>query len=185
MRRMGERGAAAVEAALVTPVVFAMLFGIIEMGFFFKDWLATSASTRAAVRLASANPRTLTFAQDAADEVQARGGTALDMTTVKKLWVYKAQPGEEYPVGGDANFSACTYCVKFAWNGTKFVSTSDTWSGTLQNACTPGLGGPPDRLGVYMQVEHTGLTKYVFTKMTISEDTVMSLEPIPFLNGCK
>ena len=34
----GERGASAVEAALVAPVVFLLLFGIIEMGMLFKDY---------------------------------------------------------------------------------------------------------------------------------------------------
>ena len=162
-----------------------MIFGIIELGFFFKDWLATSASVRAGVRLASANPRTSTFAQSAADEVQKSGSGALDFSRVQALWIYKAQVGQEYPVGGDAAFSACTACVKFGWNGTSFVPLSDTWSGASQNACTPALGGPPDRIGVYMKLKHTGITGFVFSNMTVTEDTVMSLEPIPYLNGCK
>ena len=48
-RRSGDRGASAVEAAIVTPVVMAMLFGIIEFGFFFKDYLAVAAGVRAGV----------------------------------------------------------------------------------------------------------------------------------------
>ena len=41
-RTRPERGASAVEAAIVTPVVVAMLFGIIEFGMLFKDWLAVT-----------------------------------------------------------------------------------------------------------------------------------------------
>ena len=46
-----ERGASAVEAAIVTPVVVAMLFGIIEFGMLFKDYLGTQAMLRAGVRV--------------------------------------------------------------------------------------------------------------------------------------
>jgi Flp pilus assembly protein TadG len=45
-RRRGDRGAAAVEFALVTPVLLVMLFGIIDYGI----WFADSISARQAVR---------------------------------------------------------------------------------------------------------------------------------------
>src|SRR3954449_10184554 len=45
-RRRRDRGAAAVEFALVAPLLFIMLFGIIEYGI----WFADSISARQAVR---------------------------------------------------------------------------------------------------------------------------------------
>jgi Flp pilus assembly protein TadG len=45
-RRRGERGAAAVEFALVAPVLFLVLFGIIDYGI----WFADAISLRQAVR---------------------------------------------------------------------------------------------------------------------------------------
>jgi Flp pilus assembly protein TadG len=48
-RRRGDRGAAAVEFALVTPVLLVMLFGIIDYGI----WFADSISARQAVRNAA------------------------------------------------------------------------------------------------------------------------------------
>jgi hypothetical protein len=77
-----------VEAAIVTPVVVAMLFGIIEFGMLFKDYLATQAMLRAGVRVASASPRTASFAQDTADKVQETA-SALNPAAVEELWVYK------------------------------------------------------------------------------------------------
>src|ERR1035437_5289673 len=92
-RIFGERGSSAVEAALVTPLVMAMLFGIIEMGFLFKDYLAVSAAVRAGVRISSASPRTPTFAQAAANQVANTGG-AMSFGSVQQLWLYQANAAQ-------------------------------------------------------------------------------------------
>lgn len=47
------RGAVTVEAALVTPMLITMLFGIIEFGFIFKDLLMLHQSAREGVRVAA------------------------------------------------------------------------------------------------------------------------------------
>jgi hypothetical protein len=179
----GERGASAIEAALVTPIVMALLFGIVELGFVFKNYLATAASVKAGVRMASASPRNAMFAQDAADRVQSVA-TALDLTTVRDLWVYKANASDDFP-SGFSNFSDCTTCVKFRWNGLKFEPISGTtWNADAQNACS-GVGGPPDRIGVFMRVRNDAMTGFVFQSIWIAESTVMTLEPIPFMKGCR
>ena len=45
MRRSSEKGAAAVEFAMVLPIFIAIIFGIIQFGFYF--WTAESANTAA------------------------------------------------------------------------------------------------------------------------------------------
>lgn len=182
--RRGDRGASMVEAAVVTPVVFAMLFGIIEVGMLFKDYLGTQAMIRAGVRIASASPRTTTYAQDTVNEVQ-RKATVLDPTSIQQLWVYKANADDDFP-WGRSDFADCGTCVKFTWSAVskKFVPQSSTWPATSQNACTPAAGGPPDRIGVYARVAHPSMTG-VIRSTTISEAAAMSLEPSPALTGCK
>lgn len=185
-RVFGERGSSAVEAAFVTPLVMALLFGIIEMGFLFKDYVAVGAAVRAGVRIASANPRTPTFAQMAANQVAATGG-AMSFSSVKQLWVYKVDPVTDYPIGF-TDFSGCTVCVKFSWNpNTKaFAPTSDNWSYTTQNACSSvSIGGPPDRIGVYLLLAHQSFTKLIFSSINIPDASVLSLEPMPVLEVCK
>jgi Flp pilus assembly protein TadG len=183
IRWRGDRGAAAVEAAIVTPVVMAMIFGIVEFGFFFKDYLSAATAARDGVRLASANPRYSGFAQAAADRVQ-HSGSALDYSTVQQLWVYKANATNDYPIGF-SSFSNCTTCVKFSWTGSSFQPIPGTsWPSTSQVACV-GAGGPPDRIGVYIKLRHDAVTGLVFDSLTISQYSVMSLEPIPVTNGCK
>lgn len=179
-----ERGASMVEAAIVSPVVFAMIFGIIELGMLFKDYLGTQASIRAGVRIASASPRTTDYAQATVNEVQ-RKATVLNASAIQELWVYKANVDNDFPLGR-SDFGDCATCVKFAWSAgsNKFVPLSSTWPATSQNACTPLAGGPPDRIGVYAKVSHPSMTG-VIKSTTIAEAAAMSLEPSPALTGCK
>lgn len=198
-RLFGERGGAAVEAALVTPVVMAMFFGIIEMGFIFKDYLAVGGAVRAGARVASSTPRNAAFAQTTADKVAAIGG-AMNLADVQEMWVYKVgSTGDKPCVAGTVaantpctartDFGDCSVCVKFTWNaGTRaFVQAgSPTWPYTTQNACTAGAaGGPPDRIGVYMKLKHDPFTGFVFQTIYISEASILTLEPMPVSAVCK
>jgi Flp pilus assembly protein TadG len=185
MRRLGRRregGAAAVEAAIVTPFFIMLIIGIMEFALFFQDNLGASNVVKAGVRMASAEARNSNYAQDAADRVRDEGG-AINKNNVQQLWVYKANLTDDYPLGF-SNFSNCTTCVKFTWNGSRFVAQtpSPTWAASTMNACA---AGPPDRVGVYMQLKHDGLTRLVFTSITIRESSVIRLEPIPVTNGCR
>jgi hypothetical protein len=190
-RQFGEGGASAVEAAIVTPIVMAMLFGIIELGFLFKDYLAAAGAVRAGVRMASAMPRNATFAQAAADQVAITGG-AINFKDVQELWIYKVEPAcptcalSNKPVGF-SSFSGCTTCVKFRWDtGLKeFVRTgTEDWAAGSQNACSTSTQHP-DRIGVYIRLRHDAFTGLIFNTVTISETSIMSLEPISFLKECK
>jgi hypothetical protein len=184
-RGTSERGAAAVEAALITPLLILLVFGIVEYGMLFKDSLAVTTSIRSAGRMASAEPRITTYAQDAADQVAISGG-ALKLTNTQALWVYKAK-ANGFPIGdGSNNFAACTACTKFVWNaGTKHfdVSGTSTWLSTAQNACP----GDPlhDSVGIYMSINHASITGLIFSTITIKDHVVLDLEPIPTASGCK
>jgi Flp pilus assembly protein TadG len=175
-----------VEAAIVTPVVLALFFGIIELGFVFKDYLAVAGSVRAGVRIASANPRTSTFAQVAANKVAQTGG-AMNFSDVQQMWVYKVATTTDKPIGF-TDFTNCTVCVKFRWDAGAhaFVPTSDNWPASTQNACSSSsVGGPPDRIGVYLKLKHDAFTNFVFSTLNISEASILTLEPMPVSGVCK
>jgi len=164
------------------PIFVLIVFAILEFGMLFKDWLAVSSSVRAGVRIASAEPRVATYATDAAANV-AREAAALDMSKVQELWVYRAE-ADGSPIGdNNGKFNACTSCVKFRWNGSKFVVTSDNWSATNHNACL-GDTGRHD-VGVYLKYDHDSVTNFVFRSMGIADHAVMTFEPIPTTRGCK
>jgi Flp pilus assembly protein TadG len=103
----GSRGAVVVEAALVTPLLLLIVFGIIEMAFLMKDNVALSSLVRQGGRIASAHadagpgddasqcttpnchlnaPKLAQYASDAID----RAGTALPRDSIDELWVYQA-----------------------------------------------------------------------------------------------
>ena len=46
----GERGAALIETALIVPVVFLILFGLVDGGLLFKDYLTVSHASREGAR---------------------------------------------------------------------------------------------------------------------------------------
>jgi hypothetical protein len=175
-----------------------LVFGIFELGFLFKDYLAVAGAVRAGVRMASASPRNSTFAQAAADEVASKG-QAMNFNDIQQLWVYKLGTATDKPcisavfVGpciGRSDFGDCLVCVKFRWDAptSKFIPLTGgaTWPSTSQNACSfSSTGVSPDRIGVYIQLTHNGFTKFVFSSVNISEASVMTLEPLPVLTGCK
>lgn len=177
-----DRGVAAVEAAIITPIFLLLIVGIIEFGLVFKDQLAITSAVRAGARIASAEPRTTTFATDAASQV-AREGSAIDMSDVKALWVYQAD-SSGHPEGAGGTFNSCaTNCVQFAWSGSTFVQSAGSWDPTSVNACE----GTQDAVGVYLSFNHPGVTQAIFSSIGLSSYTVMRFEPIPSLQsgGCK
>lgn len=132
-RSRGERGAVAVEAALVTPVLFLLVLGIIEMSLFMRDVVSTTSSVRTGGRIASvsagagpgvcqasASPppcspaNTPALAQAAADAIQ-RAGAAMPKDQIDYIVVYKANSAG-YPLpAGNTSMTCSTSCVKYTW----------------------------------------------------------------------
>ena len=142
-----------------------------------------SSAVRAGARTASAEPRVGTFGADTAAAV-AKGSTALDMSGVTKMWVYKSDSAG-YPRGGGSAFTSCTSCITYRWDaGSKtFVEIASSWTALSQNACP----GDPlhDTIGVYLEVEHQAVSGLFFRTMTLREHVVMALEPVPVTSGCR
>ena len=57
-RVRSERGAAAVEFAIVVPLLFLLIFGIIDFGFGFHAWDAAENAAREGARVAAVDPST-------------------------------------------------------------------------------------------------------------------------------
>lgn len=202
-----ERGAVAVEAALVTPILVVFVFGIIEFSFALKDYVAVTAATRTGTRIASASPgagasfcdpgeptsngcanaNSPEFAKMAANAMQVQG-SALNKDQINYVLVYKANLNG-YP-GTLTDWSAnprtdCTStspasCVVYTWNKTsnKFVYNSGTWISSTVSACATSTVNKADSVGVYLNATHQYLTGIFGTGVTISDRTVMRFEPL-------
>jgi len=195
-RGRNERGAVAVEAALVTPLLFVMLFGIIEMSLLMRDVVSASSSVRAGARTASAlaaagpcntacTPTTApALAQSTASAIE-RAGSALPEDAMQWLMVYEDN-GNGYPIGQTALASSTgaalcsSNCVVYTWNATtdKFVYSSGSWNTTTQvNACVNDAAR--DSVGVAVRVKHTWITGLFGSGIDLTERSVMQFEPLP------
>ncbi len=205
-RRRGERGAVAVEAALVTGVVFLMIFGIVEMAFLMRDYVGVTSASRVGARSAStgasagsctADPGDLVkcpphgvpeLAQLAADAI-ASAGTVLSRDSIDYIMVYKANaagyPGswtEMPPLSG-----CTTECVAYRWSDhqARFRYVQGSWDSRQINACArprPPFNAPVDSVGVQVVVDHAFLTGIFGRSMTLSDHVVMKFEPLSNLN---
>lgn len=141
----GDRGASAVEFAIIVPVLLLILLGIIEFAFVMRDYLGVSSSVRVGTRVASsgagakaatcpvplpegmtacAGPDTPQLAQSAADAIQ-RAGTAMPQDAIDDIWVYRANT---------SGFPANSYYVSTSNpNNTTGATTADAM---LAAGCT-------------------------------------------------
>lgn len=182
-RRQREAGAVAVEAALVTTfILIPLVFGMIDFGMLFKDYLAVSSASRAGVRTASAEARVASFAQDAANQV-LREAAALETAQIQEVWVYDANTNG-YP-DTRSDFASCTKCYKFrpTTGGTLAAYGGTTWSSTSQNACAGDTNR--DSVGIYVKYEHEATIGLFFDDFELEDHVVMTLEPVTATQGCK
>jgi len=207
MRRRDQRGASAVEAALVTPLLVLILFGIIEFSFLLRDYVVVSSDVRNGARIAStgadAGPGTCdvytgappctgasspALAQLAADAIQ-REGSAMPPNAIDYILVYKANV-QGYP-GNDGNTTMPTTCagvancVRFVWqpgaNSGKgaFRYSNGAWNSSTISACFPGtVTAPLNRVGVYMHATHSMVTGLFGKTIGLSDHAVMDFEPL-------
>lgn len=194
--RAGQRGAVAVETALVTPVLLVVLLGVIEVPMLISDYVAVTSASRTGARVAAAapdagscvpNPADETpcpangapnFAQIAADAI-ARNGTALPARSIQHILVYKAN-SNGYPGALTSMPSSCSgipSCVAYRWDDAAgaFRYSSGTWDSRTVNACFPSN---VDSIGVQVVAEHKFLSGLLGASTTMSEHTVMHFEPL-------
>ncbi len=197
--RRGDRGAVAVEAALVTPLILLLIVGIVELALLMRDDVALTSAVRNGGRTASANPgagvggtneggdcispcspaNAPMFSQLAANAIE-HAGSAMPKDSIIELWVYKAND-EGFPGStGNKTWVCGSNCVKFKWVKAKdqFRYLSGTWTSSTINACA---NNNPDSVGIYMRAEHRFLTGFFVDKVAIEDHAVFTFEPLPTL----
>lgn len=197
-RRRDQRGASAVEFALIVPILFTLLFGIIEMAFLMKDYVSLSSAVRAGARTASAAAdagpgtcfhsgptpppctpqRAPALAQTAADAIQ-RTGTAMPTDDIDWVMIYRAG-ANGFPIGSDDLTCGSTDCVVYVWDAGvgdgQFRYASGAWDSKTVNACV----NDADRhtVGVGMQASHNWLMGFFDEPLVMQEKTIMQFEPL-------
>jgi hypothetical protein len=212
-RRRAEGGAVAVEAALITPIIFTMIFGMVEFAFVLADYSEITTSSRMGARAASTaagagacDPATPlaagevacpangvpVLAQMAADSA-AEVAVSLPKESVNYLLVYKAN-ADGFPNSRTSmpTVGECVIeCVAYKWRAStkRFGYAGGTWDSRQINACYPYQSIPDsknrmDAVGVYLDVNHPMMTGLFGVSIPLNDKAVMSFEPLSNMN-CK
>ena len=183
-RRARDRGAVAVETALVTPVLIVVLLGIIELPMLIRDYVAVTSAARSGARIGSAGPADTApsasgFVQLAADAV-GRSGSSLPAGALKSVLVYKAN-SNGYPGGLTSMPDSCSgisSCVTLRWSDVSqtFTVSGGTWPSSTVNACFPNN---VDAIGVGVVADHEVLSGLIGSTIRMTDHAVMDFEPMP------
>lgn len=195
-RPRDEGGATAVEAAIVSLLLFTLLFGIVEMSLLMRDAGATSSAARAGTRVAAAaasagpcsaapEPKCMpnvapVLGQVAADAAKrAMSGVAND--SIEWMMVYDAG-ANGYPTG-QTTYTCNSKCVKYKVVDGKMTHLSGTWDTKQQvNACVNDTGRTA--VGVAIRAKHGFITGLFGNGVAMTEHSVMYFEPLPN-DACK
>ncbi|GBD85267.1 TadE-like protein [bacterium BMS3Abin02] len=168
-----ERGATLVEFAIISILLFTVLYGIMEFSLAFKDWLSISHASREGVRVGAV------AGNDAAADIEIlraveRAMTAAGMTNLVSVSV--------------ANPDNMSEKTAYAWNGgtpCRWTPCPDpTEPAYVQPGWDPGsrrISTPTDRIEVSIEFRHQWVTGLFSIGPTDWKKTViMDIEPQVF-----
>ena len=191
-----------VEAAIITPFAFFLMFGMIEFGLLLRTEHAVGDASSNGVRVAAAHPREpestgpdAGFAPRIKKEVED-SLTSLGAGDVDFIAIYLAEDNG-LPAGADSddeideNCGAGTSCPLYGVangpDGWKFADTASfggDWDPSTVDAC-PVLNGVDtrDRVGVYVQANYDFLTPWIADIFSenprpVTDRTVTKFEPV-------
>jgi hypothetical protein len=194
-RGRGERGATLVEAVLVLPLFFTLVFGVMEAGY---AWFGRSTvNNMSVVGARSGSGEANEVLADYAILQSVRDGAAgIGTARIQFVVVYRAVgPSDRVPeacktasVTNAADVRGCNRYVPadLARPSTDFGCVGPPgptqkidrfWCPTTRKTALTGANGPPDYIGIYVQATHQNLTGLDWPSFTFSQDTVMRIEP--------
>ena len=176
-----QRGASALEFALVLPVIVFMIFGIIETGFIVRDLVSIRSAAEDGVRSASVAANTPTADFKILNAV--KGHLGIPKSNIVRIVVYKASgpgvaPSASCKAGAPLSGEQCNVYTAADFNRTS-VAFGCKSGGPDLRYCPTNRGvtiSNPDWLGVYVKAQHTGLSGIFNANLTIERTVVLPLE---------
>lgn len=180
--RQSERGAAIVEAALVTPVVFLLIFGVFQCALMSRSYLAVRSAATDGAR-SGAVAATSDFADSDVLMAVARAAVSLGDGDISRVVVFKADGPDTSvppacltgPVSGKCNVYSdadldrpSTDFGEGGWFG------DDAWAAPDRSA---SLLGDIDYLGVFVEARTRNDVGGPFPS-TLSYTAVVRLQPV-------
>ena len=184
-RSRDQRGVTVVEAAFITPVFFVLVLGMIEIGLAMNDYLSLANASRAGARVASASGNDV-YADYGILRAVEREAAALNEDQIDIIVVYKPTNFGEAPTAtcqaGNAVSGVCNVYrpADFARPEADFGCRSDRsldryWCPSSRDVSLSGNGS--DYVGVWMKIEHDWVTKMFGNSKTLTDSSVIRLEP--------
>lgn len=187
-----QRGAVVVEAAIATGAFSLLIFGTLEFGYAFRDYLTTANITRNGARTASSMGNEANADHEIVRTV-ARAAKAVSSGQIQYVVVYNAGTAgatlasvsstcaSGTPVAGVCNvYTPADFArpaSEFGCGLTPpapdrfFCPTSRKINASAAN------GGPPSYVGVYVKLRHDYLTNLFGSSQTYTDQTVLRIEP--------
>lgn len=193
-RAQGDRGAALVEAAFITPVFALLIFGMLEFGLTFRDYLTVANVSRDSARGASAFGDGL-YADYNIIQVALQSSKGFRPNEIRRLIVFNAGS-----VSGDitnpshpahpcltATIGVAGVCnvydsadLALAKSSFGCQTTQDLDRFWCPSGRETSASGPPDYVGVYVQARHDFITGLFGPGMYLTDVLVMRIEPQEF-----
>jgi hypothetical protein len=179
-----ERGAALVEAALVSPLIIVLLFGLLEFGMLFKDYLTVANATRAGARIGSAEGSNPQADYQILQSIKG-ASSAMSAGDIQRIVVFKASASNgTVPQTCKDGTPGSTCNVYVATDMNRPSSDFGCGAGQPDNYWCPttrkdNQADPPDYIGVYIKAQHNWITGLFGSSRMMGDTTVMRIEPQP------
>jgi TadE-like protein len=197
-RGRGDRGAILAESALITPFFILLLFGLIEFGGAFRDYLTLANAASQGTRTAAIQNNSTNADWDIVQAVK-KASLAFPVNQIQRIVVFQAT-GPTTPVpsacktGSAGSSTAGSACNLFLPADIGQATEPSTWlcPGTAAQATNPiafwcantrkvnnsdNSGAGPDYVGVYIEVTHPWITGLFGKSITITDTSITKLEP--------
>jgi len=198
---------ALIEAAIVTPIFLMLIMALAEGGLFMRNYLGLSSTVRAGARSASAvgvdSSADLYIVRSIAQESAALPRNAIQYIVVYKATGFGAGPPDDgaagvpggciagQPRAGQIAEETRHRAAVDGGNTGDVLDLNKIWFGCLTTG--PHANATPDRywcpstrnntlrygdyVGVYMKIKHDWLTNIFGSAKTISDQSVIRMEP--------
>lgn len=188
-RAKGERGAALIESAIITPVLMMFIFGIFEFGLAFRDYLTVANATRDAVREASVAGNVGDTDYRMLRSIR-RAAAALPDDGLDVIVIFKASgPTADVPPSCAAGSSQDDVCNVYTsatllLDETQFgcqetptdpINSPDRFWCPFDREVSAGTG--LDYVGIYIRSTHQYITGLFGESITFEDQMILKVEP--------
>lgn len=200
-RVAGDEGSVIVESALVFPVLFFILFGIIEVGLLFASYLTVGNAANAGGRAVAIYGNDLNADFELLEKVDEESA-ALAGSNIDRIVVYKASGptdsidnhpacksglgqnsgGHASPAVGSCNVYTALDLAdsdvdNFDCNDDPAPNKAKNYCPSKRKTAVQGTNGPPDYVGIYLEYEHEFFTGLFGESRELTAEVIVKLEP--------